>query len=104
MRSDELMQTIKDNLNGTPGQPIVLGVCNTLGKRSGQETWIFRAIAIVALVFFTMPALVAYILLGLFMDETAERTRGVFQGLYLTLQEAVEKLLAAGRRIFMSGA
>ena len=103
MHSEELLQTIKDNLNGTPGQPIVLGVCNVLGKRSGQETWVFRAIAIVALVLFTMPTLVAYVLLGLFMDETAERTRGVFQGLYLTLQEAVEKLLDAGRRIFTPG-
>lgn len=100
MQSDELLQTIKDNLNGTPGQPVVLGVCRHLAKRCDQEVWIFRAAAIVLAVIFTIPTLMAYVILGLVMDETSERTRGVFQGLYLSLQEIVEKLLDAGRKIF----
>jgi phage shock protein PspC (stress-responsive transcriptional regulator) len=103
MNSDELFDTIKRNLNGTPGQPIVLGVCKHLAQRMGSEVWIVRLAAIIGLVFFTMPVVVGYILLGLFMDETAERTRGVFQGLYLTLQEWVDKLLESGRRIFSPG-
>lgn len=103
MNSDELLNTIKENLNGTPGQPIVLGVCKHVAQRMGAEVWVIRAIAIVALLFVTMPTVVAYILLGLFMEETAERTRGVFQGLYLTLQEWVDKVLESGRRIFNPG-
>lgn len=100
MQSNDLLQTVKDNLNGTPGQPMILGVCKTLAKRCDQEVWLVRAVAIILGVFFTMPTLVAYIVAGLVMDETAERTRGVFQGLYLSLQEIVEKLLDAGRGIF----
>ena len=100
MQADELFESIKENLNGRPGQPIVLGVCKTLAEKFGREPWIFRAVAIVLAVFYTGLALVAYVLLGLFMAETGERTRGIFQGLFIWVREAVEKIIGSCRDLF----
>lgn len=93
MSSEDFLHSIKENLNGRPGQPIVLGVCSALAKRFNQEPWLFRALAIVLGVFYTGLALVAYVILGLAMEETGERTRGVFRGLAITAQEFCEKLI-----------
>ena len=87
MSTENLFESVKENLNGRPGQPIVLGVCNVLASRSGQEVWIFRAATIVVGVFFTFATLAVYILLGLFMKETEARTRGLFRGLGIWVQE-----------------
>lgn len=103
MRSEDLFESIKENLNGRPGQPIVLGVCNALAARTGNEAWIFRAAAIVLGVFFTFGTLVAYILLGLFLEETEGRTRGVFRGLGIWLQELVDKCVTVCRDAFDGG-
>lgn len=100
MEHHNLFENIKHNLNGRPGQPIVLGVCKTLARRCGQEVWVFRAAAIVLGVFFTFATLAAYVLLGLFLPETEERTKGVFRGLGIWLQELVDRLAALGREIF----
>jgi phage shock protein PspC (stress-responsive transcriptional regulator) len=97
MNTENLFESIKENLNGRPGQPIVLGVCKTLAERFDQEVWIFRAAAIVLGVFFTFATLAAYILLGLFMKETEERTRGVFKGLAIWCRELLDKLAYACR-------
>jgi phage shock protein PspC (stress-responsive transcriptional regulator) len=91
MDQQNLFESIKQNLNGRPGQPIVLGVCKTLAQRFDQEVWIFRAAAIVLGVFFTLFTLVAYVLLGLFLPETEERTRGVFRGLVIWLREWIDR-------------
>ncbi len=91
MQDETLFESIKTNLNGKPGQPMVLGVCNTLAKKFDQETWLVRAVAIVLGVFFTFTTVVAYILLGLFLEETSERTKGVFQGLGIWFGEFTEK-------------
>lgn len=91
MSAENLFESIKENLNGRPGQPIVLGVCKTLAQRFDQEVWVFRAAAIVLGVFFTFAALAAYILLGLFMKETEERTKGLFQGLCIWAAELWDK-------------
>ncbi len=91
MQDETFFESIKKNLNGEAGQPIVLGVCKTLAARFEQEVWLIRLVAIVLGVFYTFTALVAYILLGLFMNETTERSKSVFQGLGLWFQEFTEK-------------
>lgn len=100
MSTENLFESIKENLNGRPGQPIVLGVCNTLAQRFEQEVWVFRAAAIILGVFFTLATLAAYILLGLFMKETEQRTRGLFRGLGIWAREACDKFSAAFRDLF----
>lgn len=99
MRNEDLFESIKENLNGREGQPIVLGVCTALAARFGQEVWIFRAATIVLGVIFTFATLVAYILLGLFMSETEDRTRGVFCGLGIWAREAVDKFASMARDV-----
>ena len=100
MKPENLLDSIKENLNGRPGQPIVLGVCSALASRFKKEPWIIRAAAIVLALFWTFPALVAYALVGLFLSETEERTRGVFRGLFIWLNECVEKVIVAVRDLF----
>ena len=100
MNTENLFESIKENLNGRPGQPIVLGVCKTLAERFDQEVWIFRAAAIVLGVFFTFATLAAYILLGLFMRETEDRTKGVFRGLGIWCRESCDKLSDVGKDLF----
>lgn len=95
MTADTLFESIKQNLNGRPGQPIVLGVCNTLARRFEQEVWIFRAVAIVLGVFFTFATLAVYILLGLLMKETEARTKGLFQGLCVWGREVADRFATA---------
>lgn len=100
MRNDETFEDIKSALDGRPGQPIVFGVCKALAARFGFETWIGRAVAIVLAVIWTLPMLVAYILLGLLMKETETRTRGFFSGLAVVIREWTEKLISGTRRTF----
>jgi phage shock protein PspC (stress-responsive transcriptional regulator) len=100
MNTENLLESIKENLNGRPGQPIVLGVCNALADRFGQEVWIFRAAAIVLGVFFTFATLAGYILLGLFLKETEGRTKGVFRGLGIWCRESCDKLGDVGKDLF----
>ena len=100
MDTENLFESIKENLNGREGQPIVLGVCSVLAKRFEQEVWIFRAVAIALGVFFTFVTLVAYILLGLFMKETEERTKGLFKGLCIWANEAADKCVGLCRDLF----
>ncbi len=100
MSTENLFESIKENLNGREGQPIVLGVCSVLASRFEQEVWIFRATAIVLGVFFTFATLVAYILLGLYMKETEERTKGLFKGLSIWAQEAFKKCVELFHSLF----
>ena len=100
MPSEDLLESIKENLNGQPGQPIVLGVCSALAKRFDQQPWVFRAAAILLGVFYTGLTLAVYIVLGLVLSETEARTKGVFQGLFISIREVVEKLVDAGRDLF----
>ena len=83
---------IRENLNGRDGQPIIFGVCVTLAKRLGIETWITRAIAILAALFFTFATVALYVLLGFLLSETNERTTGFFRGLKIWLQERWDAL------------
>ena len=92
MQEDTFFESIKRNLNGEPGQPIVLGVCKTLAVRFNQEVWLIRLAAIVLGVFYTIGALVAYILLGLFMTETSDRTKSLFEGLGVWFRELTNKI------------
>jgi len=92
MQGETFVESIKRNLNGEPGQPIVLGVCRTLAARFGQEVWLIRLAAIALGVFYSFVTLVVYILLGLFMEETSQRTRSLFEGLGIWFRELTEKL------------
>ena len=102
MDQKQLFESIKQNLNGRPGQPMVLGVGQALAKRLGQEAWITRGAFLIFGVFFTIGTLAAYILLGLFMPETEERTKGVFRGLVIQAREWIDRLAGLGRDIFSS--
>jgi phage shock protein PspC (stress-responsive transcriptional regulator) len=102
MKSDELLDSIRENFNGRPGQPLVFGVCATLAKRSGHEPWIFRVGTLALALFWTMPAVGAYIALGLLLPETQDRTRGVFKGLFIALEEWVEKGMETFQDLFGS--
>lgn len=103
MAQNDFIDSVRENLNGNPGQPMLFGVCRTLAAKFEMEPWILRAVAIFLAIFFTGPTVVAYILLGLFMDETADRTRGIFQGLFLTLREWVEKFMDGLSDLFKPG-
>lgn len=93
---------IKESLNGRPDQPIVFGVCQALSKRYKKEPWVFRLAAIVLTLFWTLPALAAYIVLSLVLTETEMRTRKFFSGLAVVAREQVEKLPASLRALFES--
>jgi len=91
MQENTFFESIKRNLNGEPGQPIVLGVCKTLAARFNQEVWLIRLAAIVLGVFYSFATLVAYILLGLFMEETSSRSKSLFEGLGIWFREFTDK-------------
>jgi phage shock protein PspC (stress-responsive transcriptional regulator) len=92
MQEETFFDSMKRNLNGEPGQPIVLGVCKTLAARLNQEVWLIRLAAIVLGVFYSFITLVVYILLGLFMEETSHRTKSLFEGLGIWFRELTEKV------------
>jgi len=92
MTEETFFDSIKRNLNGEPGKPIVLGVCGTLAARLNQEVWLIRLAAIVLGVFYSFATLVVYILLGLFMEETSHRTKSLFEGLGIWFRELTEKV------------
>ena len=100
MQENIFFKSLKTNLNGEPGQPIVLGVCKTLAARFNQEVWLVRLATIVLGVFFTFATLVAYILLGLFMAETADRTKSLFEGLGIWFRELTDKVADCCNRAF----
>lgn len=91
MSAENVINEIRESLNGRPGQPIVLGVCRALAEKSGKEPWLFRAAAIVLALFWTLPAVAAYIILGFALNETEQRTRRFFSGLAVIIRESVEK-------------
>ena len=103
MQDDTFFESIKRNLNGEPGQPIVLGVCKTLAARFNQEVWLIRLAAIVLGVFSTFATLVAYILLGLFMAETSDRTKSLFEGLGIWFRELTVKVANYWNDVFGGG-
>lgn len=100
MNSDDLLGSIRENLNGRPGQPMLFGVCKTVARRNGHEAWPYRLAGIVLLLFWTIPTIGIYCLLGLLLPETKVRTYGVFKGLFVLLQEWVEKGLAMLQDLF----
>jgi phage shock protein PspC (stress-responsive transcriptional regulator) len=59
MSADDVLNEIRESLNGRPGQPIVFGVCKALAERAGKEPWIFRLAALVLTLLWTLPALAA---------------------------------------------
>lgn len=100
MSAENVVNEIRDTLNGQPGQPIVFGVCGTLAERFGQEAWLFRAAAILLGLFFTLFTVAAYIVLGFALTETESRTRRFFSGLAVVIREGVEKFADSLRNVF----
>ena len=91
MSADNVINEIRDSLNGRPGQPIVFGVCKALADKSGKEPWLFRLAAIILTLFWTLPAVAAYIVLGFALNETEDRTRKFFSGLAVIVRDLVQK-------------
>lgn len=104
MSGDCVFDQIRESLNGKPGQPIVFGVCKSLAERFEKEPWIFRLIAIVMTLFWTVPALAAYVILGFVLSETEVRTRQFFSGMGVIIRENFEKLAGSAKDIFDSPA
>lgn len=100
MTTNDVLTEIRESLNGRPGQPILFGVCRSLAERFGQEPWTYRAAAIILAVFFTLPTVAAYIILGFALKETEERTRRFFSGLAVLVREWAEKLADSLRSLF----
>lgn len=92
MQDETFFDSIKRNLNGEPGQPIVLGVCKTLAARFNQEVWLIRLAAIVLGVFYSFATVVVYVLLGLLMEETSHRSKSLFEGIGIWFREFTEKV------------
>jgi phage shock protein PspC (stress-responsive transcriptional regulator) len=104
MSTENVLDEIREALQGRPGQPLVLGVCQSLAGLMGQETWVVRATAIVLGVFWTLPVLIAYVILGWVMKDTEDRTRRFFSGLGVIVRESAEKVVAGLRDLFGDGA
>lgn len=100
MSADNVINEIRESLNGRPGQPIVFGVCRTLAGKCGAEPWLCRAITIILALFWTLPVLAVYIVLGFALNETEDRTRRFFAGLAVILREWVDKAAESLRDIF----
>lgn len=100
MTAENVLNEIRETLNGRPGQPIVFGVCGTLAEKLGQEPWLVRAATILLGLFFTFFTVAAYIVLGFAMKETERRTGRFFSGLAVLIREWVEKLADSLRSIF----
>jgi phage shock protein PspC (stress-responsive transcriptional regulator) len=79
---------------------MLFGVCKTLAQRNGHEAWPYRLGAVVSLLFWTIPTVGIYCFLGLLLPETKVRTYGVFKGLFIMLQEWVEKALVCLQDLF----
>ena len=94
MPKDCVIDEIREALNGRPGQPIVFGVCKTLADRFGKEPFVFRLAAVLLMLFWTLPALAAYVIAGLVMKETEPRTRQFFAGLAVIVREKTEQAAA----------
>lgn len=104
MNPKDILQEIRTALEGRPGQPIVLGVCRTLARRWGHETWKVRLVAMVLALLWTLPAVAAYVIAGFALAETEPRTRGFFAGLAVLMRETAQKIFAALGRLFEAGA
>ena len=102
MTAETIIEEIKEALNGRPGQPIVLGVCQTLSTRFNRKVWIVRLATVLLGMFWTLPILAAYVILGLVLPETVNRSRGFFTGLGILARETAEKVLASLGRAFGS--
>ena len=85
------------SLNGRPGQPIIFGVCRALAEKFDKEPWVFRLAAIIMTLFWSLPAIAAYIILGFALNETEDRTRRFFSGLAVMIREMVDKFAASLR-------
>lgn len=99
MSADDVINEIRSSLNGRPGQPIIFGVCRALADKFDKEPWVFRLAAIIMTLFWSLPAIAAYIILGFALNETEDRTRRFFSGLAVMIREMVDKFAASLRDV-----
>jgi phage shock protein PspC (stress-responsive transcriptional regulator) len=102
MTANSVVQEIRQALEGRPGQPMILGVCQALATRYKQQAWGVRLVTIIAGAIWTLPTLAVYILLGFLLPETETRTRGFFTGLGVVAREGSEKVFGSLGRFFDS--
>lgn len=102
MTTDSIIQEIREALAGRPGQPIVLGVCNSIATRMAWEIWCVRLATIILTLVFTLPTLVVYIILGLTLKETEARSRAFFAGLSVIAREWMNRISDGFSRVFGS--
>lgn len=99
--SNEFQRLLDDGkkaLQGRPGQPLLLGVCAALARRLDMEAWLVRVGVILLFVLFNLVTLVVYLVLALVLEETAERSRKIFHGLWMTIKEKFEPGRSAASR------
>lgn len=80
-------QDVKQALNGRTGQPILLGVCQFISQRTEMAPWLVRSLALLLLLVFPPFTLIAYLLAGFLLPQTAERSKKIARGLWITIQE-----------------
>jgi len=100
MTAESVFSQIRESLNGRPGQPIVLGVCKALAERFEKEPWVFRLVGLILALFWSLPAVALYVILGFVLKETEVRTRQFFSGLLVIAREGIDKLAASLRNVF----
>jgi phage shock protein PspC (stress-responsive transcriptional regulator) len=100
MSDNRTFSDIREALEGRPGQPIVLGVCQAVSRRSKLPVWGVRLATIVLALIWTLPTLAVYVVSGFFLAETEQRTRAFFSGLAVMAREQADKAAEACNRAF----
>ncbi|MEJ8569183.1 PspC domain-containing protein [Elongatibacter sediminis] len=100
MTANCILQEIREALEGRPGQPLVLGVCQTLAERWGHEAWRIRLAVLIGCLIWTLPTLAAYVIAGFALSKTERRTRDFFSGLAVLARETTRKVTDALGRLF----
>lgn len=95
MNAESIFQEMRQALTGRPGQAIVLGVCQALALRFKRQAWHVRLATLILGLFWTLPILAAYIILGFVLPETERRSRDFFTGAGIMAREFAQRIFAA---------
>ncbi len=97
MSETNAFHRVRDILDDKSRGAWVFGVCLAIQKRSSCSLWACRASTLVSLIFFTLPTLIGYIILGLLLDETRDETRlqlGKWWGILEKVVQLISKKLS----------
>lgn len=92
-----LFEDFQAQLRGQNAQPLIFGVCAALAQRGGFNRGPVRLIALLALVFFTMPVLLAYVIAGFLLPETRDTTKTRLLSCARWLVDRIEAMVASVR-------